>query len=284
MSGLQNTIVTAGALGAACAVLSVFVVLRRWAFIGEGIAHAGFGGAGTAWLLSLLFPTAAWLGREDGIFAVAVFFCMAVAMGIAWITRREQVRTDTAIGIFLVTSLAWGFVGYSAYKHLRGGVEPPAWEDYAFGRIGPLSASEVLASVLVCGAVVLAVALLGKEIVCYCFDPMMAEVSGVRVALIHYLLLALVTLTILMGMRLMGSLLVTALLVLPGATGLQLSRNLRTVLISAIAVGVLGAIAGPMVSAKWRFIREGPAIVLALVAQFVAAYAWASLRRRNLTT
>lgn len=282
MSNLQNTIVTAGALGAACAVLSVFVVLRRWAFIGEGIAHAGFGGAGTAWLLSLLFPTAVWLGREDGIFAVAVFFCMVVAMGIAWITRREQVRTDTAIGIFLVTSLAWGFIGYYAYQKLRGA--PPAWEEYVLGRMGPLSAGEVLASVLVCGAVVLAVALLGKEIVCYCFDPMMAEVSGVRVVMIHYLLLALVTLTILMGMRLMGSLLVTALLVLPGATGLQLSRNLRTVLISAIVVGVIGAVAGPIVSDKWRFIREGPAIVLALVAQFVAAYVWASLGRRNLTT
>src|SRR4029450_11740027 len=103
-------LVTACALAAACAVLSVLVVLRRWAFIGEGIAHAGFGGAGTAWALSLLFPAAAWLHHSAAIQAIAVLFFLAVALAIGFVPRHGDVDVNTAIGIFLVASLAWGFV------------------------------------------------------------------------------------------------------------------------------------------------------------------------------
>ena len=76
MSALQMSIITAGAIGLACAALSVFVILRRWAFIGEGIAHAGFGGAGTAWVLSLLFPGVVGLRTEGGIYCIAAIFCL----------------------------------------------------------------------------------------------------------------------------------------------------------------------------------------------------------------
>src|SRR5882757_3892128 len=110
----RNALITACALGVACAMLSVLVVLRRWAFIGEGVSHAGFGGVGTAWLLSLAVPV---LGSEGAAYVIAIVFCMAMALVIGWVSRRDRLNADAAIGIVLVASLAWGFVALRAYEN-----------------------------------------------------------------------------------------------------------------------------------------------------------------------
>jgi ABC-type Mn2+/Zn2+ transport system permease subunit len=276
MTALQISLVTAAAIGLACAILSVFVVLRRWAFIGEGIAHAGFGGAGTAWILSLMLPGVALFQNEVGIYFTAVIFCLAIGLGIGALTRREHVYSDTAIGIFLVASLAWGFVGMGAYMQVRN-VIPPAWNDYLVGQTS-LRSAEMLGAILMCITVLGVMGMMRKEIVSFCFDAQMAEVGGVRVGIVHYLMILLVTTTVLLGMRLMGSLLVAALLVLPGAIGLQLSRRMSVVMGIAVGSGLVGALAGPLISHQWNLIREGPAIVLVLVAMFALAYLWGRLR------
>lgn len=272
MSSLQNALVTATAMGTACALLSVFVVLRRWAFIGEGIAHAGFGGAGTAWILALLFPSASFLSSQQGVYSVAVLFCICTAIGIGYVTRNEHVRTDTAIGIFLVAALAWGFIAYGIYSHVRAAATPPGWDEYLLGHMSQLSPAYTAASLAICAIVLLVTLGLSKEIVAYCFDPALAAVSGVPVRFIHYLLIVLVAITIIAGMRLMGTLLVTALLVLPGATALLLSQRIGIVLASSATVGLIAAVAGTLISDRWRFILEGPAIVMMLVLQFAAVY------------
>ena len=272
MTTLELSMLTAAAMGVACAVLSVFVVLRRWAFIGEGIAHAGFGGAGTAWVLALLFPSAAFFLHPIGIYAVAVVFCILTALSIGWVSRQERVRADTAIGIFLVASLAWGFIASGIYTQHHTGTPPPEWDTYLQGNLRRLPPAFAVAAVVVCAAVLSVVLMLKKEIVFYCFDPALAEVSGVRVAFVHYLLIVLVTVTIVLGLRMMGSVLVTALLVLPGATGLLVSRKMKLVIGTAIAVGLIGAVGGLLINEEWRFIREGPAIVMVLVLLFAIAY------------
>jgi ABC-type Mn2+/Zn2+ transport system permease subunit len=277
MNPLLVSLITAGAIGLACAALSVFVVLRRWAFIGEGIAHAGFGGAGTAWVLSLLLP-GMFLSSEVGIYCVAAVFCLGVALAIGWITRRELVYSDTAIGIFLVASLAWGFLAQGAYIHLRNGVSPAGWTDYLLGQ-SALRSAEMAGAVLMCITVLAVMAMMRKEIVAFCFDAQMAEVSGVRVGIVHYVMILLVASTIVLGMRLMGSLLVAALLVLPGAIGLQVSRRMSAVIAAAVAAGLIAALAGPLIGHQWPFVREGPAIVLVLVLEFAAAFAWGKLKK-----
>jgi len=277
MSPLAISLTTAAAIGLACATLSVFVVLRRWAFIGEGIAHAGFGGAGTAWILSLTLPGVLLFKTEVGIYCVAAIFCLAVAMSIGWLTRREHVYSDTAIGIFLVASLAWGFVGLEAYRHLRNGVSPPAWDDYVLGQ-ATLRGGEMVGALLMCITVLGVMGMMRKELISFCFDAQMAEVGGVRVGIVHYMMILLVATTILLGMRLMGSLLVAALLVLPGAIGMQMSRKMRVVVAVAVVAGLVGAIAGVVINHQWRFIKEGPAIVLVLVIEFGAAYLYGRVR------
>ena len=277
MNPLLLSLITAGAIGLACAALSVFVVLRRWAFIGEGIAHAGFGGAGTAWVLSLLLP-GMFLSSEVGVYCVAAVFCVLVALAIGWITRHELVYSDTAIGIFLVASLAWGFLAQGAYTHLQNAV-PAGWTDYLLGQ-NTLRSAEMMGAVLMCITVLAVMAMLRKEIIAFCFDAQMAEVSGVRVGIVHYVMILLVASTIVLGMRLMGSLLVAALLVLPGAIGLQLSRRMSAVIGAAVAAGLIAALAGPLIGHQWPFVREGPAIVLVLVLEFAAAYGWGKIKKQ----
>ena len=93
-SVLLNTLLTATALALACAVLSVIVVLRRWAFIGEGISHSGFGGAGTAWLVMLAFPAVDldWLP-----YASVVIFCLATAFAIGALSRERAAAVATSM-------------------------------------------------------------------------------------------------------------------------------------------------------------------------------------------
>ena len=271
------SLLTAVALAVACATLSVFVVSRRWAFIGEGISHSGFGGAGTAWLLAVALPGTVF--EQPWVpYCGVIVFCLGTALAIGYLTRNRRVSGDTAIGVFMVASLAWGFLAQSLYRTSRG-ADPVGWSAFLFGDTRGTSAGFALAAGLVGFAVVATVLLLGKEIVYYCFDAAMAEASGVRAGFIHYLLMLLVSLTIVIGARVVGTVLVTALLVLPGATGMNLSRSLRGAAGAAIAVALAGTMAGLAAGQHWAFLPRGPAMVLALFVLFVGSYLWAGLRR-----
>ena len=269
-------ILTTTSVAAACAVLSVFVVSRRWAFIGEGIGHSGFGGAGTVWMLALAYPA---LNAPWAVYGGVVLFCLATAFGIAYLGRpRGGTNIDAVIGIFLVASVAWGFVAREMYVRKLGGT-PVEFDNLLFGHMPDLSPQFAVAAVLLCVAVVATVVLLGKEIVYYCFDPAMAEASGVSSGFIHYLLILLVALTIIVGARVAGSVLVTALLVLPGATALLLSDRLRTTVVGSVVVGLAGAAAAVLLRLRYPFLPMGPSIVLAMFALFLLAYAWSRARR-----
>lgn len=260
----------------ACAVLSVFVVSRRWAFIGEGISHSGFGGAGTAWLAALAFP--AVFDRPWVPYAGVVVFSLATSLAIAYLTRKRRgVDLDTAIGIFLVASLAWGLLAQRIYL-LHTHREPVGWETFFFGQMESVSWQFSIAAAVLCGLVVAVLAFFGKEIVAYCFDPVLAETSGVPARMIHYLLMFLLAVTIVVGVRVAGNLLVPALLVLPGATAMQISKRLRTVVVISVAVGLLGAVAGLAVRARWPEIPTGSAIVLVLFVAFASAFLAGRLR------
>jgi ABC-type Mn2+/Zn2+ transport system permease subunit len=271
---LLNSMMTAIALGLACAMLSVIVVLRRWAFIGEGISHSGFGGAGTAWLLMLLMPA---LDKPWVPYLSVVIFCIATAFAIGAISRGRGIQVDATIGIFMVASLAWGFLAQEVYRQVRHGATPTLFENLLFGQLVSFSPEYTRAAIVVCLAVVLIVLVLWKEIISYSFDPLLAATSGVRAGFIHYLLMMLVASVIVIGMRIAGSVLVTALLVLPGATALLLSRRLKIVLTASIFVAMIGAVGGMLFNLQWRFVPAGPAIVLIMFAEFLVVYVIARL-------
>lgn len=285
MSPLLSSLIAASALGIACSLLSVFVVTKRWAFIGEGIAHAGFGGAGTAWILSLLFPSLAFLASETTLYAISILFCFAVAFLVALFTRQSEARqsratVDTVVGIFLVASLAWGFMAYGIYAHKTNSF-PPQFGDYlGFERLKALSSTFVVTAVAISAFVVFAVSSFWKELLFYTTDEHQAQASGVNTRLIHFGLIFLITLVIIIGMRLMGTVLIVALLVLPAATALQLARTTRQTLTLSLATGLLASISGPTLTHLLPFLPEGPVIVLTLFTLFLASLLISATRPR----
>lgn len=260
---------TALSIGIACAVLSVFVVSRRWAFIGEGISHSGFGGAGTVWLLASFLP------GIDGVlwapYAGVVVFSVVTACAIAYFTRRGRINSDAVIGIFLAASLAWGILAQQLYVRARHR-NPAGWDVFLFGHMADVSPQFAASATVLCAGVLAAVAMLGKEVLAYCFDPATAEASGVRVGLVHYLLLVLIAMTIVIGVRVAGSVLVPALLVLPGTTALLLGGNIRAIVVVSVLVAVIATGIGIAANRIWGFLPTGPVIVLSLFAQFVVTY------------
>jgi ABC-type Mn2+/Zn2+ transport system permease subunit len=266
---VTSAIVAASMMAIACSALSVFVIARRWAFIGEGISHAGLGGAGTAWMLMLIFPA---LVRQAWVMPMSVvLFCVATAVAIGYFSRTDRVKSDAAIGIFLVASLAWGIMAREIYVQYRH-VEPIGFGEMLFGRLSHLAPAYARAAIVISAGVLLILAALGKEILYYCFDPQMAAASGVRAGFIHYLLMILLALTIVVGIPVLGSVMMTALLVLPGAAAGLVTRDLKTALMTSCLIALVGVVAGALVSFKWTFLPSGPAIVLVLFVEFVITY------------
>jgi ABC-type Mn2+/Zn2+ transport system permease subunit len=265
------------ALSIACAALSVFVVSRRWAFIGEGISHSGFGGAGTAWMIILLFPGRSWPMLPE---ICVIVFCVLTGLAIGFMSNHKRTNADAAIGIFMVASLAWGFLAADLYRS-KFGAQPRGFADFLFGQMTEMSVSYAGSVIMLSAAVLLVLVALGKEILYCSFDPEMACASGIRAGLIHYLLMLLVTVTIVLGIRIAGSVLVTALLVLPGATALLVSQRLKTVFIVALSTAAVGAAGGVLAHIYHHAVPVGPAIVLAMFGEFVACYSGSRLKIRR---
>jgi ABC-type Mn2+/Zn2+ transport system permease subunit len=268
---LLPSFAAAAALAVACGALSVLVVARRWAFLGEGIGHGGFGGAGVAWLLAVLFPTTL---NQPWLPAVGVVaFGLASALAIGYLSDHGRAEADAAIGIVMVAGLALGLLARQVYQWRNHGTDPVGYNDVLFGQMTVLSADYALSTAMLAAAVLLAAGLLGKELIAYGFDPALARTSGVRVSAVHYLLLLLVTATILLGIRLLGGPLVTALLVIPGTAALRVGRRLSGTFAVSVTVATTAALLGVAAHVRWPFVPPGPAIVLALLVELAGCYA-----------
>ena len=256
-----------------CSVLSVYVVLRRMAFIGQGISHSAFGGVA---LGVYLFGSQAY--AVLGIYATALVFCIIVAWLIANTTKEEQVSEDSAIGIFLVVSMALGII---FFKAARGYSQDAT--TYLFGSVLALTKQELW---LITGLSVLVLApllILQKEFLFYTFDPRMARVVGIPVNFLHYLLLTLLSVTIVISARLIGIVLISAFLVLPAATAQLLCSRFSRLMAISVGLGTGCTVAGLFLSCA-ADVPAGAAIVLVQFGVFLMALGWKRLRQKNLSS
>lgn len=284
---VMHALIAAVAIGLVCSLMSVIVVLKRMAFIGQGISHAGFGGVGTA---ALLGYTAAAFRVEHDLIVLA--FCLFTAILIGALARDRRVETDTAIGILLAATMAWGVIAqnlrvamqsWPAYRAWVGGPGySPPWESIMFGDPLSVGRAGMWTAVAMAVIVIAVVAALYKEMVFYTFDEGVARVFGVRTNFMHYLLLVLLSLVVVVSIRLVGLILVTALLIIPGAAALLLSRRMVIVLVLSTMFGVFAAVAGLCAALEVGTLSPGACIVMVLTLCFAVAYIIARLRRVTL--
>jgi zinc transport system permease protein len=269
----QHALAAGLAVALACAVLSVFVVHRRMAFIGEGISHAAFGGVGVALLLEALLPPLRHpLIRQ----AVVAVFCVATAILMGRIGRQRQVGADSAIGIALVVAMACGVllidlrVEWVRALTARGAAAPagtgytPSFHDILFGNILSITRAETLLAGAVSAAVLLWIFLVRRGLVFCAVDEEAAVTFGLPVGFLHYGLLTALALTIVVAMRLLGVILVSALLILPGTIANFWSRRVTRVLWVSMLAGAAGIVLGLAAAMELRVLSTGPVIVVVL--------------------
>jgi zinc transport system permease protein len=245
-----------------CSLLSVYVVLKRMAFIGQGISHSAFGGIALGILLFSGTP-----GADVKIYLTTLLFCVAVAFLIALTTRHSRISEDSAIGIFFVFSMALGIIFIKAAHGYNQDVY-----SFLFGSIIALSRFEMLAMCVLAACVIVPLLLLQKEFLYYTFDEEMAAVSGIPVNLLHNLLLFFLALTIVVSVRLAGIVLISAFLILPGATAQLLVQRFNRMVVVSVVLGVFTTLGGLLLSVATDW-PTGATIVVVQFCLFLGIFA-----------
>jgi zinc transport system permease protein len=248
---VQRAIAAAAMLGLGCGILSFFVVQRKLAFMGHGIAHSMLAGVGIGVLLNwpVLWP--------------ATVVAVLVSIGVGWITQREQISEDSAIGISLSAALALGLVLVSLKQGYISNLEA-----YLFGSLVAVLPADLWALALLVVITAMLALFFWRVLLLFAFDAEGAQVAGYPVALLRYGLLIMLALTVAVAMKIVGILLVGAFLVIPGAAaGFWSVRAMRVVILS-VAIALVATLSGIVFSLAVNA-PAGAAIVLALVIFFL---------------
>ena len=248
-----RSLIAVSLVGAACAVVGTFVVLRGLAFIGDAISHAAFPGVVAAFLL------------RGPYYIGAAIAAVTTAVVITFVSRRTQLRTDTAIGVLFAGSFALGIFMYSTIEGYVGDLF-----GFLVGNVLAISPQDLIGLGVLTGVVLVTVAVFWKELLYATFDPLAAAASGLPVTLMEYLFLVLVALTIVISLQAVGIILVVAMLVTPAATAQLLTVRVERMLMVALSIGIGASIIGLYLS-FWLDVASGATIVLVQTAAFVVA-------------
>ena len=247
-------------VGIVCAVLSCYLILKGWSLMGDAISHAIFPGVVLAYIIGIPLSLGAF---------VAGFFC---AISTGFIKVRSRIKEDTVMGVVFTGMFAFGLVLYSKIEsdiHLN---------HILFGSLLGISKSQMLET-LFFGSIALGFILLfRRDLLLFCFDPSHARSIGLNVRFLYYLLLALVSLSIVVSIQAVGTILVIAMLITPGCTARLITRRFDRMCVVAATTALLSALLGTYIS---YFINgaTGSCIVLVQSFQFFVALAWSKRAR-----
>ena len=243
-----------------CSVVGTFVVLRGLAFIGDALAHGVLPGIAAAVLLGL-----------PGMLGAAVGAVVMIG-GVALVTRRSRLSSDTAIGLLFVAMLALGVVMVSRSGAFQGDLVA-----ILFGQILGTGSEQLLIMAGASVLVIVVAAVAARPFLLLSFDPEQADVAGFSSRFYHALMLLLVALTVVVAFQTVGTLLVFGMLLAPAATGALLAHRMATMMAIGAVVGSLSTYVGLLIS-YWLDVAAGASVVLVAVAVFFVVLLGVSLR------
>jgi len=259
---MQRALMVALFLSPLCALLGVFLTARRMAFFSDTISHAGLAGVAIGLWLGLAEPT--WSLIAVGLMVAAIIF---------WLKEKTELLTDTIMALLLSGSVAAGIILLGALK-----IRPGEIHGYLFGDILAVSATEVWQAGVLGIGVGIGVFVFLSPLSLITAQEEMAEVCGIPVRRANYLFIGVLTLTVALTIRLLGIILVTALLVIPPAAARNVTRNLRQQILLSILLGLVGGVGGTVLSYHLN-LPCGPTIVLTSIALFVLTFVFGQLQR-----
>ncbi|EPH3181039.1 iron/manganese ABC transporter permease subunit SitD [Citrobacter braakii] len=262
-SFMVNALVISTIVAVPCALLSVFLVLKGWALMGDAMSHAVFPGIVLAWIAGIPLAIGAF---------IAGLFC-AVATG--YLDDNSRIKRDTIMGIVFSGMFGAGLVLYVSIQsevHL---------DHILFGDMLGVSLSDIMQTEVITLGIALIIGLKWKDLLLHAFDPHQAKASGLNTALLHYGLLCMIALTIVATLKSVGIILSISLLIAPGAIAILMTRKFSHALWLAVAMSVITSFMGVYLS---FFIDSAPAptIVVLFSLLFVITFIYATLRDRRL--
>jgi len=248
---MQRALAVAILAAITCGLIGVYIVIRKMVFISGGISHASFGGIGLGW----------YLGINPLI--GAMLFAMFSALSMGFVSRRAKLSEDTSIGIMWAVGMALGilFIGLK-----------PGYADelfgYLIGNILFVSSSDVVLMVIIALITALTVILLYKEFLALSFDEEFGTVVGAPMNYLYYLLLCLIAITVVVLIRVVGIILVIALLTIPASIARRYTHELWKMMLLSIVLGITFTITGLWLSYETD-IASGATIILTSATLFL---------------
>ena len=250
---IQNALIAAMLVSIACGIVGTYIVIQRLVFISGGISHTAFGGVGLGYLLGI-----------NPILA-AIPFSILSALGIGLLSRSGRIASDTAIGILWTMGMALGvlFIG------LKPGYAPDL-HTYLFGNILTVRAVDLWIMAILDAIILIALLLFHREFFALAFDEEFATIAGVPARTFYFLLLCLIGLSVVLLIRVVGIILVMALLTMPAAMCRPFTHDLKKLVLSSTLTGLIFTILGLWISYLLD-LPSGATIVLVLgIAFFIS--------------
>ncbi|MBR7137631.1 MAG: metal ABC transporter permease [Clostridia bacterium] len=252
-----------GILVALCAaLLGVNLVLKNYSLIGDGLSHVGFGAMAIASAANLAPLT------------VAVPVVIAAAFLLLRLRESDGIRGDSAIALISTASLAIGCVVSS-----RAGANTDL-SGYLFGSILSLSGTDLWLSIVLCSVVLALFAVFYNKLFAVTFDETFARATGTRAGVYNTLLAVLTAITVVVGMRLMGTLLISSLIIFPSLSAMRICRTFRSVVVASAVVSVVCVLVGLSVSYLFD-LPAGASVVIVNIFVFAAASLSAVVTKRG---
>lgn len=248
-------------VGAACALLSCFLILKGWSLLGDAISHAVLPGVVLAYLLGIPFGLGAF-----------VFAMLAVVL-IGLIKNTTKIKEDAVMGIVFTTFFALGLMLISKI------VSSVDLTHVLFGEVLGISTESAWYTSIILILAAMVILVFRRVFLVFCFDPTHAQSVGMPITFIHYVFLVLLAIIITGSIQTVGIILVIAMLITPGSTAFLLTKHFPSMLQIAVLVSVFSSIVGAYASYYYD-ISTGGTIVFLQGIIFLAVFAYKSLIRR----
>ena len=244
---MQKALIAGIAVGLICSFMGTFLVLRRYSLFGDGIAHVAFGGISVGLFLGV-FPL--WTA-----FIVSIFG----GLGLQKLRQSTKISGDSAVAVVLVSGLAIGVILVSS----SGGFSVDLFS-FLFGSILLISQEDTIMILALSAGIIATLTILQKQFLHLTFNEEQAKLAGMRTTLLNYAFVVLASITVVTSMRLVGILLISALIVIPNITAMQFGKGFKKTVFISMSISVISVVSGILLSYSLNVAPSGTIVVIAV--------------------
>ena len=244
---MQKALIAGIAVGLICSFMGTFLVLRRYSLFGDGIAHVAFGGISVGLFLGV-FPL--WTA-----FIVSIFG----GLGLQKLRQSTKISGDAAVAVVLVSGLAIGVILVSS----SGGFSVDLFS-FLFGSILLISNEDTIMILAISSGIIATLVVLQKQFLHLTFNEEQAKLVGLRTTLLNYAFVILASITVVTSMRLVGILLISALIVIPNITAMMFGKGFKKTVCISMGISVISVIGGILLSYSINLAPSGTIVVIAV--------------------